>query len=185
LSSIRSGVEGLKRAVLLDTSAFIVGYEASDLTVEQYTVPPVLDELSEEGLPRIRLENAIRNGRVKVVPPEPGYVAEIEAIIAEMGEKGVLSETDAELLALGLQMKATDHEAVIVSEDYSVQNIADHLGLEFRALATPGIRRRLVWMTYCPGCRGTFGELKPGGACPICGTTLKRKPVKKSEIERR
>ena len=47
------------KAIILDTSAFIMGYEAGDINEKQYTVPTVLDELSDGSFPKIRLENAV------------------------------------------------------------------------------------------------------------------------------
>ena len=167
----------------MDTSAFITGYEVSDVEAEHYTVQSVRDELSDGGLKKLRFDNAVRSGRLKVVSPELEYVEEAAKATSEMGEEGVLSEVDSRLLALGLQLKAEDLEPVIVSDDYSVQNIANKLGLGFKSLATPGIKRQFEWTVYCPGCRRTFRTPQPEGICPICGTKLKRRPVRKKKIE--
>jgi len=167
------------RAILLDTSAFIMGYEASDVDAEHYTVPAVREELRKGTFPRLRLDTALRIGRMRMLSPKNRYVLEVETATAELGETGALSSADRELLALGLQLKAEGKNPIVVSDDYSVQNVADLLGLNYRSLATPGIKRRFDWVVYCPGCRRTFRSPQPGGLCLICGTTLKRKPVKK------
>ena len=169
----------MRRAVLLDTSAFILGYETSEVDADHYTVPAVREELQRENLSRLRFDTALRTGRLQVLRPGHRYAAEVEAAAAELGETGVLSHADRELLALGLQLRAEGKRPVIVSEDYSVQNMADRLGLGYRGLATPGIKRRFEWVIYCPGCRRTFKEPQPGGVCPVCGTALKRKPGRK------
>lgn len=175
----------MRLTVLLDTSAFIMGYEASDVDEEHYTVPAVREELRRGDLPKLRLDTARRTGRLKVLSPEDRYVAEVEAAAAELGETGVLSTTDRELLALGLQLRAEGKNPIVVSDDYSVQNVADRLGLRYRSLATPGIKRRFDWIIYCPGCRRSFSRPQPGGVCPICGTELRRKPIRKRPAERR
>lgn len=173
------------KAILLDTSAFITGYEPSDVDAEHYTVPAVRKELRSGDLSSIRLETALRTGRLSIRSPEARYVADVEAAMAELGEAGIQSNADMELLALGLQLRAEGKDPVVVSEDYSVQNVADHLGLRYRSLATPGIKRRFAWSIYCPGCRRSFSRPQPGGFCPICGTELKRKPVRKMPADRR
>ena len=173
------------RAILLDTTAFIIGYEASDVDVEHYTVPAVREELRKGGLPQLRLETAMRTGRLKVVSPESRYVSEAEAVAAALGEVDVLSHTDRELLALGLQLMAEGKNPVVVSDDYSIQNVADRLGLRYTSLTTHGIKRRFDWVIYCPGCRRAFSRIQPGGICPACGTALRRKPVKKRPAEGR
>jgi UPF0271 protein len=172
----------LRRALLLDTSAFITGYEAADVNMEHYSVPAVREELREGEFSKLRFDNAVRVGNLKVVHPDLMYVAEIGKVATEMGEGGVLSEADTHLLALGLQLIAEGFEAIIVSDDYSIQNIADRLGMRFKSLATSGIKRRFEWTIYCPGCRRTFGTPQLEDVCPICGTRLRRRPWKKSKV---
>jgi len=173
---------GSRRVLLLDTSAFISGYEMLDASLEHITVPEVAEELREGSLTRLRLENAQRSGRLKIFFPEPRYLEEVETITLQLGEKGVLSAADKQLLALGLQVKDGGGEPVIVSDDYSVQNTADRMSLGFQSLSTRGIRRRFEWTIYCPGCRRVFEEPQRGGICPICGTQLKRKPGRKQSL---
>lgn len=169
----------MRSVLLLDTSAFIVGYEVVDVDMEHYTVPAVGDELREGAFPRLRYDNAVHSGRLRVVSPDPRFVFEVKNAAAEMGEEGVLSETDVQLLALGLYLRDEGLEPIVVSDDYSVQNIADSMELGFKSLATQGIRRRFEWVTYCPGCHRTFRAPQVENVCPVCGTGLKRKPGKK------
>ena len=168
------------RVLLLDTSAFMMGYEATDVKAEHYTVPSVREELREGDLTKLRFDSAVRRGRLKVVTPDPEYLSEVRSVTLEMGEAGVLSATDEQLLALGVQLKSS--APIIVSDDYSVQNVADRLGLGFRSLATPGIRRQFEWVIYCPGCHKIFSVPQPGKVCPMCGTELKRRPGRKKAI---
>lgn len=174
----------MARVFVLDTSAFILGFDVADNKAESYTVPPVRDEIKRGEYNKLRFDNAVRNGRLEVVSPEPEYVDEVRRAIAEMGEVGVLSEPDSQLLALGLQLRAEGLEPVIVSDDYSVQNISSRLGMGFRSLATPGIKREFEWVVYCPGCHKTYTKPQPEGICPICGTELKRKPGRKRPIKK-
>ncbi len=170
--------------LLLDTSAFIVGYEVVDVKLAHYTVPRVRDELTKDELQRLRLENALFRGLIKVTEPSKMYASELEEIVAEMGEGGALSEADKQLLSLGLQFKSEGQEPVIVSDDYSVQNVADRIGVSFRSLVTQGIKRQFRWEIYCPGCRKRFAGPQDGNVCPICGTELKRKPGEKRRLMR-
>jgi rRNA maturation endonuclease Nob1 len=71
-----TGAKTSGRVLLLDASAFIAGYEASDIDAEQYTVPSVREELNQESFPRIRFDNAVRNKRLKILNPNDEYVAE-------------------------------------------------------------------------------------------------------------
>ena len=167
---------------MLDASAFILGYDTTGTDADLYTVPLVREELREGGLARLRLDSAVRNGRLKMVKPDPSHTIDVGIAVAEMGEANVLSETDSQLLALGVQLISKGLSPIIVSDDYSVQNVANSLGLKFRSLATTGIKRQFEWVTYCPGCRKTFQTGQPEGLCPVCGTKLRRKPGKKKQI---
>ena len=162
------------RCIILDTSAFIQGYNLSP--EEDYcTVPEVLGEIREE-LGRMRYEGARSSGRLRETQPEEKWVAEIEKKATLSGESHKLSDTDKRLLALGLQLKSQGNTPSIVSDDYSVQNMASRLGLRYAAQATRGIKRVYEWVIYCPGCRRKFESPQEDNVCPICGTELKRKP---------
>ncbi len=171
----------MKIRIILDTSALIAGYEASS-EAEHYTTPSVKEELGEAGLPLLRLETAIHTGRLKMMEPEKRYLDQVRSTAAELGEAGKLSEADMEVLAIGLQLKALGEHPLIISDDYSLQNIADRFGLDYRGMATQGIKRRIRWEVYCPGCRGRFKGLSPDAQCPICGTRLKRRPIEKGPV---
>ena len=161
------------RHVILDTSAFIQGYNLS-ADEEYYTVPAVLNEIREE-LGRLRYEGARDSGKLKDIPPQESWVEEVEEKAKASGETK-LSSTDKKLLALGLKLKAEGKDPIIVSDDYSVQNMASKLGFKFVSQATKGIKKVLTWSIYCPGCRRTFNSPQEDNVCPICGTELKRKP---------
>jgi len=178
--SLEKNPRGL--AILLDTSAFISGYEVYSVKAEHYSIPSVRDELKEGELARLRFDNAARSGRLKVLSPESSYLDEVRAVGAKMGEEGALSDTDAQLLALGIKLKADGLKPIVVSDDYSIQNVANRLGLGFRGLSTRGIKREFEWVVYCPGCRRTFRTLQAGNTCPVCGTLLKRRPDSKRPI---
>jgi UPF0271 protein len=172
-----------KKTLVLDTSAFIAGYEPAGDRVELYTVPEVLEELRDT-MAKIKAQAALDSGKLRAKSPEKRFIEEVVRIAEEMGDFASLSSTDVSLLALALQLKEPHRDLALVSEDYSVQNIANRLGIKHISLATAGISRRIVWETYCPGCHRTFEKLAPGEACPICGTKLKRKPLRQSQVKR-
>jgi len=125
-----------KRAIVLDTSAFVAGFDPFSLNVEQVTVPKVEEEIKRNSMNKLRFETALENGRVKVKAPSREYVNQIRASSSKVGDSFKLSETDIELLALALELKATGYNPQIVSDDYSIQNVATLMGIEFSALAT-------------------------------------------------
>jgi UPF0271 protein len=174
---------GEAKVLVLDTSAFIAGYGSPGSGEALYTVPAVKGEVREGGLQRFRLENAEKMGILTVLEPEEKYRSEVQRVLVEMGETGVLSEADTQILSLGLQLKNEGKTTVIVSDDYAVQNVADKLGLGIKSLVTRGIKKRYRWITYCPGCRRNFQDPPADRVCTVCGTSLKRRPSTERKIE--
>lgn len=166
------------KVLVLDTSAFIQGYTVSDQTTILYTTPMVLDEIRDE-MAQIRAENWRHTGKLIVQMPEEASQKHVLEHAQKMGEARALSETDLSLIALTHQL-STDNDVSLVSDDYSVQNLSDELGLKYTGMNTRGIKRRFQWIHYCPGCRKQFDKPQSDNTCPICGTELKRKPGKKS-----
>ena len=169
-------------ALILDSSAFIQGLDPQNDAA--YTVPLVVGEL-RDGFIVARLRSMETTGRLKIVEPKERYLGVVEDESLRIGESHALSATDKQVLALGLQLSDDEMEPVIVSDDYSVQNMADTLGLRHRGLATPGIKRQFMWTLYCPGCRKEYVEPQPDDVCLICGTELKRRPSRKRGVTRR
>jgi UPF0271 protein len=165
-----------KRAIVLDTSAFVAGFDPFSLSEEQVTVPKVEEEIRRNSMNMMRFETALENGRVKIKAPSQEFVNQIKASSKKVGDAFKLSETDIDLLALALELKAADYNPQIVSDDYSIQNVATELDIEFSPLATFGIKRLLEWIRYCPACYREYPANSSAKECKVCGTALKRKP---------
>ena len=138
----------MKRKIL-DAGAFIENLYTEGITsesvAEETKVPPTVEILS----------------------PKTKFIKKIRLAAKETGDLDVLSKADLDILALGLEMKGT-----IVSNDFSVQNVAEHLKMPWEG-AGKSITKKINWIWYCPGCKklqNTKGE------CEFCGTETKRRP---------
>jgi UPF0271 protein len=165
-----------KRVIVLDTSAFLAGFDPFSLGTEQVTVPKVEEEILRNSMVKMRFETAVESGKVKVKAPtqEASNAAKISA--SKVGDSFKLSEADMQLLALALQLKGEGYTPQIVTDDYSIQNVATQMGIGFLALATFGIKRLLEWVRYCPACHREYHANSKTKECQVCGTELKRKP---------
>jgi UPF0271 protein len=168
-----------KRVMVLDTSAFISGFDPFSVNEEQYTAPMVGQEIMGDSMPWLRFKIAVESRKLKVKSPQKTFLSQIKKSANTIGDAFFLSETDFQILALALQLKAQGYSPLIVTDDYSIQNVADQLNLEFASLATLGIRFRLQWIRYCPACHRRYPADYKSRKCEICGTELKRKPLKK------
>ncbi len=165
-----------KRAVVLDTSAFVAGFDSFALGDEQFTVPKVEEEIRRNSMVKMRLEMAIESGKLKVKAPSQEFAAKAKVSSNKVGDSFKLSETDKQLLALAVELKDAGYSPQIVTDDYSIQNVATQMGIEFLSLATLGIKRLLEWVRYCPACYKEYSADSKFKECLVCGTELKRKP---------
>ncbi len=162
--------------IVLDTSAFLAGFDPFSQGTEQVTVPKVEEEILRNSMVKMRFESAVESGKVKVNTPTQEFSNAAKAAASKVGDSFKLSETDMQLLALALQLKSEGYTPQIVTDDYSIQNVATQMGIGFLALATLGIKRLLEWIRYCPACYREYPANTKSKECQVCGTELKRKP---------
>jgi UPF0271 protein len=124
----------------------------------------------------VRFKTAVENGKLKVKAPSEEHWNQVKASANSVGDTFFLSETDLQVLALALELKTEGYTPQIVTDDYSIQNVATQVGIEFVSLATFGISRLLEWVRYCPACHKEYPVDYNSMECAVCGTTLKRKP---------
>ena len=165
-----------RKIIVLDTSAFLAGFDPFSLGEEQVTAPAVEDEIKRNSIILTRFSAAIECGKLKVKAPKPESLKNAREFASKLGDSYLLSNADTQLLALCLELKAEGYTPQIVTDDYSIQNVATQMGVEFLALATFGIKRLLEWIRYCPACHKEYPANCRSKECLVCGTPLKRKP---------
>jgi endoribonuclease Nob1 len=162
--------------MVLDTSAFIGGFDPFSIREEQIMPSLVEQEVKRNQMTQFRLQTAIESGRIKILAPTQAFIDQVKTCSTSLGDSFFLSETDTQVLALALEVKARGDIARIVTDDYSIQNVATKLEIEFTVLTTFGIKRMLSWIRYCPACHRIYPANFKVKECTICGTELKRKP---------
>ena len=171
-----------RKTIVLDTSAFIAGFDPMAIPEKQYTVPEVKNELNSGSMQWIRFNTAIENRKVAIVKPKDSFFQEILEASKKVGDMRYLSEADRQVLALALELKCSGSTPLIVTDDYSIQNVANKIGVEFTSLMTFGIKFRFKWILYCPACYRKYPSNYKFKVCEVCGTELKRKPKKKTRL---
>lgn len=129
----------------------------------------VLQEIKEENT-KAAVDSAIRLGRIRIVEPEKKYIEEVRNAAKETGDLEKLSDTDIGIIAIALKNRSP-----IVTDDYSIQNVASLLHLQYEASTQEGIKTTLKWSYVCIGCGRKYLQ---GGVCSVCGTHLKRRATK-------
>jgi rRNA maturation endonuclease Nob1 len=122
------------RAVL-DTSAILEGFEP--MPPAEFVVPPaVVDEVSK-GRAGERMRTLVEAGLL-IIPPSIDAIEEVISHERELGEDNRLSMQDVEVIALAMELGIP-----CVTDDYSVQNVSQGLGVEALPFKQEAIRQ--VW----------------------------------------
>ena len=171
-----------RRVIVLDTSAFIAGFDPLTVPEKQYTVPEVKKELIAGSMPWMRFNAAIENRKLMIRNPKSSVLQEILEASRKVGDMRYLSEADLQVLALALELKSRGLSPLIITDDYSIQNVANKIDVEFTSLLTFGIKFRFKWILYCPACYRKYPSDYKFKICEVCGTALKRKPKKKTRL---
>ncbi|MCZ2808206.1 MAG: hypothetical protein O2V44_02510 [Candidatus Bathyarchaeota archaeon] len=171
-----------RRVIVLDTSAFIAGFDPLAVPEKQYTVPEVKKELIAGSMPWMRFNAAIENRKLMIRNPKSSVLQEILEASRKVGDMRYLSEADLQVLALALELKSRGLSPLIITDDYSIQNVANKIDVEFTSLMTFGIKFRFKWILYCPACFRKYPSDYKFKICEVCGTALKRKPKKKTRL---
>ncbi len=171
-----------RRVIVLDTSAFIAGFDPLAVPEKQYTVPEVKKELIAGSMPWMRFNAAIENRKLNIRNPKSSVLQEILEASRKVGDMRYLSEADLQVLALALELKGRGLSPLIITDDYSIQNVANKIDVEFTSLLTFGIKFRFKWILYCPACFRKYPSDYKFKSCEVCGTALKRKPKKKTRL---
>jgi len=171
-----------EKVLVLDSSAFIMGLDPFYVNLKLFTTPEVVSELSSFWL-QLRYSTAVNLKKLVIVSPQKKFLTKVEKASKETGDKPKLSKVDLSVLALALELKVKGYKPTIISDDYSVQNVADYLGIDYAYLSGRGIKRRIRWVWYCPGCGRRFSSTSLEKVCPVCGVEVKRKAYKKTSRE--
>jgi UPF0271 protein len=171
-----------RRVIVLDTSAFIAGFDPLTVLEKQYTVPEVKKELIAGSMPWMRFNAAVENKKLMIRNPKSSVFQEIQEASRKVGDMRYLSEADLQVLALALELKGRGLSPLIITDDYSIQNVANKIDVEFTSLLTFGIKFRFKWILYCPACFRKYPSDYKFKVCEVCGTELKRKPKKKTRL---
>ena len=165
----------IMRVYVLDASAIIGGFisKKSDNFVTASVISEIKDLKS-----RISLEIAIEDGYITIMEPEQVDVDDVTAVIKKSGDVIRLSSVDIKLVALGFKLKRESMDPMVVTDDYSMQNVLKIVELPYRGVLTEGINEVYGWIKICKGCKKKYPPEYDYDECEICGTRIIRKRIK-------
>ncbi len=148
---------------VLDTSAILSGKNFPD-NYELYSSPKILEEIKHGSMKR-RLDYLIES-RLQVMLPSSATIENVKQCAQDTGDIARVSEADIEILSLAKEL-----DAVILTDDYSIQNLASELDVEYKGVALKEITHTIKWSFRCKGCGRYWDEMHE--SCPVCGSELK------------
>ncbi len=166
---------------VVDTSAV---YRQIQFTVEDVqlaTTPIIEKEMYRKGI-KETIDLLKATEKLQIIEPTPQSLEKVKTTATQLGDLPYLSEPDQQLLALALDLDSQNFHVVVLTDDYSIQNVAKRLSLEFKSASTSGIREIINWETYCSACGHKEPKSTKDDICPVCGTILKRRAVRKEQI---
>ncbi|ODS41888.1 MAG: hypothetical protein MSIBF_00555 [Candidatus Altiarchaeales archaeon IMC4] len=116
------------------------------------------------------LNSALRMGFLSISDPTEKYTSSVAKAAKDTGDIESLSMTDIRLLALALEKKA-----MLLTDDYAIQNVAKKLNVPFVSVAKEGITKDIQWVWLCRGC----GKKYPNAirSCGVCGGLVSRRNI--------
>ena len=156
------------KTYILDTSAILAG---KPLNLDNLvTTPGVSKEFKPGGRDYRFFQFLIEKG-LTIQTPSKKTIDKIKTMASKTGDLSRLSDTDFEILAVAYEIKKQKENVVILTDDYSIQNLAAYLDIKFENIKQNGITKKFKWITQCRGCGKKFKENI--NKCPICGSTTK------------
>ena len=122
---------------VMDTSAILSGKDFS-ADFELYTSPMIFDELKFGRMKR-RLDYLVESG-LKVISPGKVTIETVRKCAQKTGDIARVTEADIEILSLAMELNA-----VLLTDDYSIQNLAAMLNVNYQGIAQEGITKKSKW----------------------------------------
>lgn len=155
---------------VLDATSFYAGVPFSSQE-QSFTTPLVFEEIKHIKKNHGAVQTLIDLGRLHIIEPEKKFTNMILEKANQTGDLPNLSKEDVSVLALCIQI-----DGELVTDDYTVSNVAKHLELKVTPIMTKGISKILDSVYFCPACNKVQKKMSD---CPICGSKLKRKSAER------
>ena len=156
--------------MVLDTSA-LISWPLSELNGSMI-INSQIAELEKFSPTRAQI---IQSLGLIISEPSRDSISEVSKLAVETGDMSGISQTDLTLVAL-----AYSKGAVLVTDDYRMQNLAEKLEMEWMAVVMEGISETWEWELRCIGCGSVFDSHEKSShkkremeECINCGSSLR------------
>jgi UPF0271 protein len=166
----------IQKLFVVDSSALLSGKPIA--ISGKLVVPNGVEKEINKGGRDFRQFRYMLEAGMQVRFPSQDSMEKVEIASHRTGDDTRISDADREVLALALELRIDGEDAVILSDDYSIQNVAEELCIPYQSFEHRGIKEKFKWIYKCKGCGRNFD--KKYKLCPFCGSELKQVRDKRS-----
>ena len=131
---------------VLDSSGIIGGFLSKKFA--NFTTSQVITEIKDLKS-ELFLQSALENGYITIKEPESQDFKQVKKVITESGDLLRLSDVDQLVIALALTIERDGMNPIVVTDDYSIQNVLKIMGISYRSVLTKGIENIVGWIKIC------------------------------------
>ena len=165
-------VKHKEKAFIIDASAIFNGILSHKLHGRKFIPQCVTIEIENMYRGEALLEEIAVKRDVIVTIPENSSIAFIKDHATKTGDMAELSECDIMVLALAYELQINSNSVEIISDDYDIQNLADHLKIPYKGIYWRGITHVHDYSWVCIGCG--YKSKKQLDICFECGSPMKK-----------
>lgn len=164
--------EKSKKCVVVDANALLMNNALQYLkNYCCFTVPEVIDEIKTIKH-RVCIEVLLDLKVLSIISPNREHLERVLEAARRSGDISSLSKTDLKILALAFQLQEQGCDPLLMTDDYTVQNLASHLKIRWRNVRVDAIKKRIRWCYRCTACDEVYNEYLE--ECRVCGHKVKR-----------
>lgn len=171
-----------KKIFVVDTSAFLSGKPLNFDNAQLITSIDIEKEIKSGGKDFHNYIYLKEKGLI-LKSASKSSLKKIKETSKKTGDIDRLSLFDIGILAIALdENKRKNVEVVLLTDDYSIQNVAIYNNIKFKSVNQEGIIKKFKWINRCLGCRKKFNDnIK---ICPVCGSNTKKIVIKTEDFDK-
>lgn len=166
----------MKTSFILDTSAILSGALTKPFEGSVWITEEILSEIKQFEL-NMLVDAYIEAGMLNIGYPSTNSIRRVINTAVSLGEASALSKADISILALGIDLFLQGENVIILTNDYSIQNVALELGIKCKSVGKRKISRKIIWLHYCQDCGYSARVIV--NSCPKCGSKNIKRTVSK------
>ncbi len=167
-----------KPLYLLDSGAILNDAQFRFREEDKYLATPRIVDEMRDFRSRMLVESAIKYSLLEVREPAESSLQRAKQEAEKLGLTK-LSEADFSIIALAWELRR--QPILVITDDYSVQNVLSVLGIAYAPVLMEGISSEIYFQKSCPVCAKEYPKGSTETECENCGAKLKyrRKALKR------